>query len=197
MVQNRELLEKGWFLVKDFIGDLARNVKTEILVAAFSLLFWLVDSGGIIKKVDFPTYFSQDRLNGIAAFFAITIGVYITIITVLATSEIGISKEMLKRRLDRPLINVIMVGLAENFISVGFSVFVPMDANTSFMLVVSLIISVISFIKFIILLVIIFKKNMEQMAKVIEEEEMYKSEMLTYVKGISRYIRENIKENEL
>lgn len=196
-MQNRELLEKGWFLVKDFIGDLARNIKTEILVAAFSLLFWLVNPGGIIKKVDFPAYFSQDRLNGIAAFFAITIGVYITIVTVLATSEIGISKEMLKRRLDRPLINVIMVGLTENFVSVGFSVFAPMNVNTSFMLVVSLIISVISFIKFIILLVIIFKKNMEQMAKAIEEEEMYKNEMLTYVKEISRYIRKNIKENEL
>lgn len=139
-------------------------------------------------------YFSQDRLNGIATFFAITIGVYITVVTVLAISEIGISKEMLKKRLDRPLINVITVGMIENFIATGLGVFAPINDVIKKVLLIFIITSLISFGKFIVVLVIIFKKNMNQMAKCIDEEEDYKNQVLYYLHEINRGLQKDGKK---
>lgn len=135
-----------------------------------------------IKKYD---YFSQDRLDGIVTFFAITIGVYIAVITVLATSEIGISKEMLKKRLDKPLINVIVVGMTENFIATGLGIFAPANKLIERLLLIFIITSLISFAKFVVLLVIIFKKNMDQMAKSIDDDEEYRNQILHYLHSIN------------
>lgn len=180
--------------MKKVITDLMRNTKIEIVTVFLYLVAYLFycfskEKNINILNIDFSSYFSQDRLNGIAAFFAITIGVYVAVITVLATSEIGISKEMLKRRLDVPMINVIIVGMVENFISAGLSIFSPMNKYVRFILLIFITISIISFIKFIFLLVAIFKSNMNQMAKAIDEEEKYKDEILTYMNGIYQYVK--------
>lgn len=134
-------------------------------------------------------YFTDNRLSGISSFFAITIGVYIAVITILAMSEIGISKELLCRRLDKSLINVIMAGISENLFAVGFSIFVSLNKTTGFVLGVSSLVAIISFIKFIILLVRVFNADMEQMAKVIDEEEKYQADMLSNIMIISKYCR--------
>ena len=178
--------------MKDTLLRLVRNLKIELFATSLYIAFY-VFKDFIFKKfpiklnINLATYLAQDRLNGIAAFFAITIGVYITVITVLATSEIGITKEMLKRKLDKPLIDVIMAGIIENFISVGFSIFIPLNKITRRILIIFLTISIISFVKFIILLTIIFKINIEQTAKIIDDEEKYNNTMLAYVESIYKY----------
>ncbi len=121
----------------------------------------------ITLQFSLATYFSQDRLNGIATFFSITIGIYVAVITILAMSVIGISREMLKKGLDKPLLYVIVVGLIENICSVALAIFVPLNVLTTKILLIVVVVSVISFIKFIFLLLEIFKANMNQMAKMI------------------------------
>lgn len=96
--------------MKGIIGTL-RNLKSEIVAAIVlsAICIWKEHTSlNFLSSVNLSSYLSQDRLNGIAAFFAITIGVYIAVITVLATTEIGITKEMLKKKLDRPLIDVMI-----------------------------------------------------------------------------------------
>lgn len=180
--------------MKNKILEFGRNIKIEIVTIVFYIVAYIFRefiTDKFFKSYNLSTYFTQDRLNGIAAFFAITIGVYIAVVTVLATTEIGISKEILRKKIDRSLINVIMVGIGENFFSVGLSIFIPLNAFTRYVLIVFLTISIISFAKFIILLVIIFKKNLQLMAQSIDEEEVYRNNMLTYIEEIFKYFQKH------
>lgn len=169
-----------------------KDIKIEISVAMFMIVMYFFKDflpKQIVPSIDLSAYFSSDRLNGIATFFAITIGIYVTVIMVLATSRIGISRGMLKSNLDKRLINVMIVGMIENFISTGLAIFIPMSGKTRYILTTFLIMSIVSFVKFIALLVVIFSVNLNEMAKEMDDEEKYQDDMLTYVEGIYRFLK--------
>lgn len=172
-----------------------QNIKAEIVAVVIFIALYV---GKHYTLLDFPVeisleeYLSSDRLSGIASFFSITIGVYIAIIAILATSEIGISREILKRRLDAQLISVIMAGMVENFFTVGFAIFVPFNKLTRYALCVFIAISVISFAKFVYLLILIFKANMDKMAKTIDDDDEYKAVMRTHVEIISKFCQRHM-----
>ena len=178
------------------ISGLLRNLKIEIimLISAFVIYFLQTSFFNSICIDEFLLkYLVQDRLNGIATFFAITIGVYVTIITVLATSELGISKEMLKKRLDSSLIDIVIIGILEDLCSIIFAMFIPLNAITRYLLFIFLVVAITSFIKFIFILIYIFKGNMEHMAKIMDDEDQYRENIITFLYEISRYCRENNK----
>lgn len=176
------------------MGKFVQNLKIEIaIMIIFVVIFvWrqFIPDKSVLDILS--SYYTQDRLNGIATCFSIIIGVYIAVITVLATTEIGISKEMLRRKLDKPLIDVIITGIVEDFICVGLAVFIPLNDFGRYVLSMFLSIAIVSFVKFIILLVVVFRANMNQMSKVIDEEERYKDSMLTCVEEICRYCKKHI-----
>lgn len=111
-------------------------------------------------------------------------------ITILATTEIGISRKMLERRLDKPLIDVIMFGIIEDFLTVASATFLLGNIVYDF-LPLFIILSLISFAKFIYLLMLIFKANMEQMAKAIDEKDRYDDDLLETIKLILMAIRKD------
>ncbi len=169
-----------------FIKDIRIEIISIILIAV--ILMWdFLDLFSYMSG-----YFTSERLNGIATFFSITIGVYITVITVLATAEMGISAEMLRRQLDKRLINIMMMGIVEDFIAVSLAVFVPLNVISVKLLVLSIIMAGISFVKFIRLLFIIFKVNMEQMVKKLDEDERNQAELLTNISEITKMCRESM-----
>lgn len=176
-------------MIKKIINGVIQNGKLEIFSILLGLFIYFSPLP-VIKysnwNISLFDYFTQDRLNGIATFFTITIGVYVAVVTVLAMSEIGISKALLEKKLDRALINVIIFGILEDIITAGIAIFVPRNKIIYFILLVSVFISIISFIKFIILMVIIFKKNMDQMAKNMDAEESYRNDLLSYLEQIKR-----------
>ena len=169
-----------------------KNIKLELIITILYLIFMIIKSkwSRLNSLINLQEYFSQDRLNGITAFFAITIGVYITVITILATTEIGISRKMLERRLDKPLIDVIMFGIIEDFLTVASATFLLGNIVYDF-LPLFIILSLISFAKFIYLLMLIFKANMEQMAKAIDEKDRYDDDLLETIKLILMAIRKD------
>lgn len=177
---------------RDETKSTLRNVKVEITVILISIIGYVlvnVIPHKCVYDVDWMGYFNQERLNGIAAFFSITVGIYVTIVTILATSRIGISKEILEKNLDKGLINVIIFGMSENLLAVAMSIFIPLNKTGAYILLVLLIVSVISFVKFILLLVIIFKANLNKMARDIDQEEQYSNEMLGTIKEIQKNLR--------
>ncbi|MFQ7574541.1 MAG: hypothetical protein ACLRLD_03815 [Lachnospira sp.] len=177
--------------MRDSIIEFLNNIKIELLSVGI-FIFMLIFNHFEPLNINIQSYLTENRMNGIATFFSITIGIYITVITILSTSEISISKEMLKRKLDKPLINVIVAGMVEDFISVGLVVFAPLNSLTSKMVVIFVIISIISFVKFIILLIVIFKENMNQMAKSIDEEEDNKQLILIYLREIAKHYNDKL-----
>lgn len=179
------------------VNLLINNSKLESLTVIIATLiflcaYWFKEMAIIQTKfTNLVDYFTQDRLNGITAFFAITVGIYITVITILGTSRLGISKKMITSNLDKPLISVIMLGMLENLITSGMAIFINLNTKTAYILMVFLIISIISFVKFIIILLMIFKVNMNEMAKEIDNEERYNDEILASLKEIVQFMKIN------
>ncbi len=183
------------------ISEFLKDLREEIIIAVmFSIVFIVIfickyfDLWEVPIDIFLKSYLTPDRLNGAASFFAITIGVYIAVITILATSEISISRELLVRKLDRRIIKVAMVGMSENLMCAGCAIFIPINKISSRMILTLVVLSVISFIKFIVLLLRIFIENMNQMAKAIDEKERYDNDILTYVEEISKYCRKHMND---
>lgn len=165
--------------IKEFLN----NIKLEIsIVIVYIVICFIKNKYHLLEMVNLQSYFTQDRLNGVATFFAITIATYIAVVTILATTEIGISKKMLEKRLDKPLINLIMFGVIENFIAVALSIFMPSSEIVYELIALFIILSLCSLVKFIILLIIIFKVNMNAMAKSIDDKEKYENDLIGELK---------------
>ena len=167
--------------VVEEILALIKNTKLEITAIIISIVVVVLK---LDNKLNLKDYFTSDRLNGIAAFFAITIGVYIAVVTILATSELAISKNILKKKLDKKLINIIIVGIVENISAAGIAMFIPMNVITRYIL---------SFVKFIILLLLLFKGNLNQMAKDIDSRDRYENEIYNCLNKIANGVEKNLK----
>ena len=176
-------------MIKKITNEILQNGKLEIM-CIFLGIFLYFSPFSMLKyenwNISLSTYFVQERLNGIATFFTITIGVYVAVITVFAMSEIGISKVILEKKLDEALINVIIFGILEDIITVGMAIFIPGNKSTYYILLWGIVVSIISFLKFVVLMVVVFKKNMDQMAKNIDDQENYRNDLLTYLEHIKR-----------
>lgn len=133
-------------------------------------------------------YLSKERINGLASFFSITSGIYIAVITIVATSVIGVSKDLLGRNLDRPMIHVFTLGLSEGLLTVGVSIFLPREIPYYYLiLATSILVSIISLIKFIRLLILMFEANMNKMTEDIVKKESDEGDILYYLKILSQH----------
>lgn len=180
------------------IKEFLKNIKLEIvIVIVYIVLYIIKNKCHLLELINLQSYFTQDRLNGVATFFAITIATYIAVVTILATTEIGISKRMLEQRLDKPLINVIMFGVIENFIAVALSIFMPSSEVVYELIALFIILSLCSFVKFIILLITIFKVNMNEMAKSIDDKEKYENDLIAELKKFLCIVKKIMKINKL
>lgn len=75
------------------------NLKAECLIIVVGIILSAIGillSPYINVEKIMQIYFTQDRISGIATFFTIVIGIYVAVLTVIATSEIGISKKSSK-----------------------------------------------------------------------------------------------------
>lgn len=137
-------------------------------------------------------YLSDSRIDNLSDFFSITSGIYIAVITIVATSVIGVSKDLLGRNLDRPMIHVFTVGLSEGLLTVGISIFIPREMPYYYLILATLIlISIISLIKFIRLLVLMFEANMNKMTEDIVKKESAEGDILYYLKILSQHKNNN------
>lgn len=131
--------------------------------------------------------FDSDRVSLIVNAVAIVLGIYIAVVTILATSILGITKNMLEEKKDRQLLHVVFCGMIVNVVIVFYCVLFRADAVWSvFILIVLLIISAISFVKFMHLMFLILQANFDQMAKMLTTEEREKEELLTLLKKIEQ-----------
>ena len=84
------------------IWEFLKNSKLEI---GIYIIFFIILIFSYLGKFDFSLTIEAEKRADIISFFAIIIGVYIAVITIIATSIIGITKEMLKEKLDTQLID--------------------------------------------------------------------------------------------
>ena len=131
------------------------------------------------------------------SFFSIIAGIYVTVLTLIGTTIISITKELLMRDLDKKIINIISLGIIETLVTIVL--LVKKDNITIFynsFLILMLIITFISFIKFIIILILMFKANMNAMVKEIDEKEKNEIEILAILDSINKNLEKIKKLNE-
>lgn len=166
-----------------------KNQKLEILIAIMTIIACLIR-----EKADWLHHaieshlvcaFDPNRLSLIVSAEAIILGIYIAVISIIATSTLGITEDMLKKKRDSQLLQIVFTGMFANCVLVF--VCVLFDINTGWKAVAVcglLAISIVSFFKFMVLIFLIFKANFEAMGRAIDAEREGREELLTLLKRI-------------
>lgn len=173
-----------------YICEFIKNSKIEVFLFLTGSAFFFIKETNFI----FLDSFEKDRL---ISFFSIIAGIYVTVLTLIGTTIISITKELLMRDLDKKIINIISLGIIETLVTIVL--LVKKDNITIFynsFLILMLIITFISFIKFIIILILMFKANMNAMVKEIDEKEKNEIEILAILDSINKNLEKIKKLNE-
>ena len=102
---------------------------------------------------------------------------------------------MLKEKLDTQLIDTIIFGMAETMLTIGTIIFINPTTELNRIILIALICnSTISFLKFTIILTLIFKANMNAMAEEIDNKDDYENKILSNLDEIKNKL-ENIDKN--
>ena len=148
-----------------------KNCKLALLIILLGIL-WMNLSWRIPgANQTLAGYFSESRYSGIAGFASVVIGIYVTVWSIFATSASKINAELLKNKVEGQLFFLIGVGLAEAFMATILCVFVPCEIPyyTEMMALFTVLTSV-SFVKFVILIMMITKLNIKYIVQEIDEQ---------------------------
>lgn len=167
------------------------NCKTE-LVFGISWIIWMsLSSKTPAVTQAMNQYFNDNRCSGIISFLAIVVGIYVTVWSIFSTSAEKISEELLKKKVEGQLFFLIIVGLFESLTAIFVCVFVPniyiAYADSLFVLVT---LSLISFVKFVIILLMITKLNIRYIVEEIDSQKRHDTELLVKIDEIYQRVIE-------
>lgn len=175
-----------------------KNFKTELIILSTSVILFIIILIRSSSK-EFLTFlntlceivFCNDRLNMIATILTITTGFYLTIATVVSVSVINVSKNILKSQSDRAIITMIMLGIIENIVCIILCTCKIENENAllSFGLSVVLLLSLVTFGKFINFVRHLLTENMKQMQIDIKAAEDREEDILLALRNIEKNTR--------
>ena len=140
------------------------------------------------KKINFKLEKTEkDRL---IYFYSILVGIYTTTITLIGTTIISITKELLTKKTDKKIINFLLFVILETLF---FIILLIKDDSVSefynLLIFVILVATLISFVKFIIILSFMFKANMNAMVKEIDNKDKYEDKIIATLENIEKKIK--------
>ena len=140
------------------------------------------------KKINFKLEKTEkDRL---IYFYSILVGIYTTTITLIGTTIISITKELLTKKTDKKIINFLLFVILETLF---FIILLIKDDNVSefynLLIFVILVATLISFVKFIIILSFMFKANMNAMVIEIDNKDKYEDKIIATLENIEKKIK--------
>lgn len=138
--------------------------------------------------------FPDDRLNMIATILTITTGFYLTIATVVSVSVINVSRAILESQSDKPIITLIMLGIIENIVCIILCTWLIGDNEiknifVSFWLSIVILMSLVTFAKFINFVRHLLTENMKQMKKDFQVEDKKENELFSLLENIEKNTR--------
>lgn len=181
--------------IKKHIQTVLSNQKIELLIVAGSAAaaYFLKNKCTVlndwIENVLVVAY-SGDRLNLIISATAIILGIYIAVISIIATSVLGITEDMIRKGKHEQLLHIVFTGMLVNSVLVFLCVLFGVDKGWEAVIISTfLAVSIVSFFKFMRLLFLIFQANFLAMEKSIEEDRKKDQELLTILNKIERKIK--------
>jgi len=162
------------FRICSIISFARKNCKLEILTVILGILWislcWRIPGVYQVNQI-VSNYFNESRCSGISGFASVVIGIYVTVWSVFATSASKINAELLKNRVEGQLFLLIGLGIVEAFITTMLCVFVPNGVpHYSELMALSTALTAISFVKFVVLIMMITKLNLEYIVQEIDEQ---------------------------
>lgn len=177
-------------MFKQTMRLLRRNAKMEIVCYVAGCIL-VADSIFVRERhlqMLFATlrcFLTHERISDVSSFFAIAIGIYIAIITIIATSIIGISRKLLEQNRHKDLLCVISFGMIQNLLAVVIGVFLSGQVDWLNRAYITIVVAgLISFVKFIYLIILIFSANMKQMTMEIDEGDRFRDAIESTLKQI-------------
>jgi len=140
------------------------------------------------EKLD--SYFSDNRIGSLIEFFSITIGIYITMLSILAISTTKIMEALSKKSMDQKLLDFMMWGLISSICAVLVLVFMPDVRSGNIILAAVLLWAVIHLIYYFIILFAIFKYNVNNMGLEIDAENRRKEKIEVKLQLIQMDVQE-------
>lgn len=137
------------------------------------------------------SYFSDERQSNIREFFSISIGIYVAVITILGTTMIAITKNILEKKIDKKLINFIVIGIIEALLTIIMSTYIESKWFKYYyeILLILNIVTLITFSKFIYILTLLFQKNLDSLAEKIDEETVETEEIKEHRRIVSDILK--------
>lgn len=176
--------------INDFLFEIIYLLALIILFILFCTNIINIDTQLNIVKA-FSDFYNNERINLITVFLSISSGIYLTVITILGTSRLCLSSELLSKKLDRRLINYFLMGLIEDIVGVVLCIITDSKSCIMIYLITSatLILTIISFFRFVAILRNLLISNLEAMVKNIDDENREKRILNEIVKRIEENTR--------
>jgi|GEM_PF-3651676 len=123
-------------------------------------------------------YITGERAANIGNFFAIKIGIYITVWSIFATSTSKMAKKMLENRMDRTLAVIVSLSILLSLSVVIFVTFVPSDIFLySIWMAILVLVSLTLFVRFSIYVIKMSHTNIQLNIKEIDEKEKFDTDI--------------------
>ncbi|MDL2219134.1 hypothetical protein LJC04_02180 [Ruminococcaceae bacterium OttesenSCG-928-O06] len=140
------------------------------------------------------SFFNADRIGLLCGMYSTLIGIYLAIITIIATSFLGITESLLKLHKDRSLIYLMVWGILENVFAICMCILVPDTLLLyGYCMTAIFVLILISLLRFVFLLTRIFLANMDSMAHAIDEKNRQESDNKEFQDRIIDFINKNQK----
>lgn len=181
-------------MYKEFVKLIFKEEKLILLTLLLAAVMCGVYQPGRYQPLDviyayLSQYFSQAIKDAIGTFFSIIIGLYVAVISIFATSTTGVGEKIVVGELDNSFIAKVMIGLISSLILVVFAMFVPDFRAYYFVLLGLWIAAMFSLIKFVVLLIVIFKVNMNSIAESIDARKSFESTLLSTLEVIKEELQ--------
>lgn len=174
-----------------------REFKTEVILAAISLFLIvlnklpLLDISCIFKFINNKWIGTGINTSDLITFLTIVIGIYLSILCIIATSQSTVIKALIEEDTEKQLGVVVIGGIIENLILILYILFSVRFYYQYFILLSLTLISVISFLKFIFVLYHFYSISNQETIKNIVQEEKDKNELFTSL----AILKDNTKNN--
>lgn len=163
-----------------------------IFIAIFMISFFILNNLFDIDIMNITTSFISQSKENISNFIEVCIGIYIAVISILASQRTSLTIKISEKRYDAKFVTSICNGLIFNLISIAYLSVFRIDSLNKFTFSASLILlSVFHFIRFLFYLVLMFSYNMSVIAIENEQEEKYKNDLLSEVEEIRKTLKEH------
>ncbi len=162
--------------------------KLEILVFLVFIILFFFKKHELIHVNNLE----NDRL---VSLFSIVSGIYVTALTLMGTTIISVTKSLLLNNLDKKIMRTIVIGILETLTCIVLLIFKNTIIDNC-ILTMTIVLTGASFVRFIIVLIMMFKANMKAMKDEIDEKEKEMNEILCHLYSIDQNLEIIKKQNK-